>query len=153
MSSRFPHCLVSSSVFQSFAWTGGLNLDTGLLPRQWWMWGNATFFSDDENHPDVSQDAVCTLCTESTQLADVQPDANSNCPWIVAATQLVISQIALADWVSPPGHRDFCFPLLKSVLWFLLASSQVLLDWDFIMHRLHNSFLFFTSYVVSFKGI
>lgn len=53
--------------------------------------------SADEHHPNVSQDAVYTICTESIQLADVQPDANSDCPLIMAATQLVISQIALVD--------------------------------------------------------
>lgn len=77
--------------------------------------------SADENHPNV----WCSLhsLTESTQLADVQPDANRNCPLIMAATQPVISQIALVDWLGPPGHRDFCFPLLKTV-WSLLASFQ-----------------------------
>lgn len=106
-----------------------LNLDLGflVLPGMGGRGGKkkkpTTFSSADDNHPNVSQVAVCTICTGSTQLADVQSGANNNCPLIMAATQLVISQVVLVDRVSPPGHRDFLFPLLKS-MWFLLASSQ-----------------------------
>lgn len=95
------------------------------------------------------QSAVFALRAHSWLMFSLVPAVIVLWSWIMAATQLVISQIDLVYRVSPPGHRDFCFPLLKS-LW---PALRVLLDWDFIMHCLHSAFLFFTSYGLSFKDM